>query len=572
MRILFVHNDNLPFSYFNLAQECSIEDYHFSDYVVRQSSGDREDVDTFLSAKLDNLFISTEVPDLILIPFSLSQVNPIEFTGIRLAAHIRLGSNDLWKRVPILFNGPNSVDEVIRLSDIGTLLVTPKVFVSQVNTSENLLCWITSNHEKLIPLTDGEYRVFVNRFIVAPPENYDDSNHSITNLWNMLRWREMLKWEEGKEPELSALVNEFSFSLYHKWLQVATGTREYFKKKKKKRSPSIPSIQGKKIVHIDDDLSKGWKSILDAIFSSSNADYHAYSDFNSNQTKDELLKSVFTFLDMHDDADCYIIDLKMHEDDSKTDEYQSYTGHLIAEHLYKKNPGNQVILFTASDKVWNYVYSEKYCSDYIVKEDPTRLLTKEQSNDLFVDFSRAIQKACERSYLKDYYKHCLNNSYLSDFFEILRSDNDKKIHEINMRSAALNLMVFIESTIKNEFQIKNGLKLYSNITNNEEYTADDVYVESTMTPDGKIDAAIKVHVAGTKQARNWFQIPNDMFLICAVLIKHYRISEYEVEKVIELKNIRNQSIAHGNTYSKIDLNLLKDIFSHIVLPMVIKNT
>ena len=31
MRILFVHNDNLPFSYFNLAQECSIEDY--SEYL-----------------------------------------------------------------------------------------------------------------------------------------------------------------------------------------------------------------------------------------------------------------------------------------------------------------------------------------------------------------------------------------------------------------------------------------------------------------------------------------------------------------------------------------------------------
>ena len=109
MRILFIHNDNLPFSYFDIAQECSVEDYCFSEHPVRKASSDRDDVDTFLTKSLDNLFITADVPDLIVVPFSLSQVNPIEYTGIRLAAHIRLGSNDVWKRIPILFNGPNSV-------------------------------------------------------------------------------------------------------------------------------------------------------------------------------------------------------------------------------------------------------------------------------------------------------------------------------------------------------------------------------------------------------------------------------------------------------------------------------
>ena len=571
MRILFVHNDNLPFSYFDLAQECSIEDYYFTEHPVRKASSDRDDVDTFLTTNLNALFVSPDLPDLIVIPYSLSQVNPIEYTGIRLAAHIRLSGNDGWKRVPILFNGPNSLDEVMRLSDIGSLLVTPKVFLSRANTSDELLRWITHNGKKLTPLTDGEYDSFINRFTISPPENYDDSNHSITNLWNMLRWSEMLKWEEGKEPELSDLVNEFSFSLYNKWLQVVTGTREYFKKKKTKRIPGIPRIQGKKIVHIDDDSLKGWQNILSTIFSCSSADYCPYNDFNPNQTRDELLKSIYGFLDNNPDADCYIIDLKMHEDDSKSDDYQSYTGHHIAKYLYEKNPGNQVILFTASDKVWNYVYSERYCADYIVKEDPTRLLSKEQSNELFVDFSRAIQNACDRSYLKDYYKYCSSNSYLSDFFEILRSNNDtQKLNVINMRSAALNLMVYIESTIKSKFHISGSCKILSASTNAEVYSATDVFIESIDAPDGT-KVATKVHVATSQLGHtNWYQMKNDMFLICAVLIKHYGISEYVVEKVIELKNIRNQSIAHGATYSTINLTLLKEVFSNIVLPMVIK--
>jgi hypothetical protein len=223
--------------------------------------------------------------------------------------------------------------------------------------------------------------------------------------------------------------------------------------------------------------------------------------------------------------------------------------------------------------VWNYVYSEKYCSDYITKENPLRLLSKQQSNELFADFSRAIQKACERTYLKDYYKHCSGNPYLIDFFEILRSDNDKqKLHEINMRSAALNLMVFIESTITSKYDISSTFKLISTATNKEEYSANDVYIESFRTPSGR-RVASKVHVANSNLGHSdWHQRQNDMFLICATLIKHYGISEYVIDKVIQLKNIRNESIAHGGSYSKVNFNLLQEVFTKVVLPMIIKDT
>jgi uncharacterized secreted protein with C-terminal beta-propeller domain len=139
-----------------------------------------------------------------------------------------------------------------------------------------------------------------------------------------------------------------------------------------------------------------------------------------------------------------------------------------------------------------------------------------------------------------------------------------------MRSAALNLMVYIESTIKGQFQISTTSKILSTSTNAEVYSATDVYIESIDAPDGT-KMATKVHVATSQLGHsNWYQMKNDLFLICAVLIKHYGISEYVVEKVIELKNIRNQSIAHGSTYSTINLSLLQQVFSNIVLPMVIK--
>lgn len=368
------------------------------------------------------------------------------------------------------------------------------------------------------------------------------------------------------ELNLDKSVIEFSNSLYNKWLQVTTGIRENFKKKNKV-TPKIPYIDKRKIVQIDDDLTKGWGNIMSNIFSSSGAEYQYFTDFNKAYTREQLLESIRSFLEQHQNADCYIIDLRLHEEDSLSDDYKRYTGHQIAKYLYEQNPGNQIILFTASEKAWNYIESEKYCSSYVIKENPTRLLTRNESEKIFQDFSRAVQSACEKSYLKNYSGYSKDNPYLKDFFEILRSDIATKpiLHVVNMRSVALNLIVFIESTIKESFDLIDKFKLRSKVNDGIEYSAMDIFIEYAN------NKAVGIHVRENKLGYpEWTQKQNDLFLICATLIKHYSISEYIVNDVIKLKNIRNLSIAHGNSYSKVELALIKNIFENVVIRMLEK--
>ena len=70
---------------------------------------------------------------------------------------------------------------------------------------------------------------------------------------------------------------------------------------------------------------------------------------------------------------------------------------------------------------------------------------------------------------------------------------------------------------------------------------------------------------------DWRQVKteNDIALICATLAKYYGFPGAQVKKIIDLKNIRNQSIAHGNgPVVEIKRDCLKDIFDSIVRLML----
>ena len=170
---------------------------------------------------------------------------------------------------------------------------------------------------------------------------------------------------------------------------------------------------------------------------------------------------------------------------------------------------------------------------------------------------------------------CKDIPYLDDFFEILRQDDEsnKQTHYINMRSAALNLMVFIESTIKERFRI-DGLKLLKGKDKDVFAIVSDVYIESRKNDDGgKTPVQVSLFSGLTPAGEDWWRVSSqsDIALICATLIKYYEIPCYQVNKIISLKNDRNQSIAHGNgPIVEIKKDRLKDIFDNVIRSMLAK--
>ena len=101
MKILLLHNNNVPFSFIN--DEWG-EDLNLTAEIIKPSTDDN-DYDVFVCRELGRIF-STNSFDLIILPYSFSEYNPIEYTGLNVAAHIRLTPD--WKHTnkPILFVGP----------------------------------------------------------------------------------------------------------------------------------------------------------------------------------------------------------------------------------------------------------------------------------------------------------------------------------------------------------------------------------------------------------------------------------------------------------------------------------
>ena len=577
MRVLIIHNDNLPVGITGLTNE---KGWEFAIYKVAQASVSEEDYDTFLSSQVNELISpkSGEAPfepDLVVLPHTLSEINPAELTGIRLAAHFRLDDRDgCLKKAPMLILGPFSLDEAFRLSPLARFLVTPQVFLSDLSTADALLNWIEINKDNLHPLSEKEYSSFMDGFAVDAPSN--DSHHSVTNRWTLLRWEEMFEWGSNP-PQLHQSVRDFANGLYFKWLQAVLGPRAHFKKKHKVPA-QISNICGK-IVFIDDEVRLGWGDIMERLIGNSKAEYLAYDDFDSTYSREELLDRIKSFIDTVPDASCYVLDLRLHEEDHTNPDHTAYTGHRIAQYIYEKNHGAQIVFFTASEKTLNYVASEKYFSGYVIKENPSHLYDRDGSKEVFRRFAHAIQKACTNSYLREYYCLCKDVPYLDDFFEILRQDDDTdtRSHEINMRSAALNLIVFIETAIKIHFSIDgNSLKKGSE-------TVADIYdaciqLDHSTTPKTPLQFGSYPGLMPTPDGdKRWGRIVEkvtDIGLDCAALHGYCGVGREHINKVIELKNIRNSSLAHGGGHNginvKIDIPFLRSVFDNVVKKMISK--
>ena len=130
MRILVLHNNNLPICLRQGAQgetNVLIQGIGLVHYAFSLPQTDVPDFDTFTCKKLS--FLEKEHYDLIILPYSLSETH-IEYSGLRVAAHIRLTPKWNSLTTPILFLGIDRVDEIQKLSFLGGILFTNNVYHS----------------------------------------------------------------------------------------------------------------------------------------------------------------------------------------------------------------------------------------------------------------------------------------------------------------------------------------------------------------------------------------------------------------------------------------------------------
>ena len=574
MHILVIDNDHLP--------HLNGDSIHKE--TLKKPNANIEPYDAWVSNELTRIF-HTDKYDMIVLPYSLSSSNYMDYSGLRVAMHIRLTQEWGHTRKPILFVGCESPDFVAKFSSVGDILFTPYVFTTN-DSLRSLDKWENYVQNKFsMDMSDHQYAQFIYKVHVNPPANYG-THHSIANEWAISRWIEMLGMY------FDGINTNFKSLLFYKYLRASLGKEQMFNSKWHRDNPSPAKIgnlepgEKYKIAYIDDEYTKGWGSILKFICKENKFEEPAiFSGFHHDESKEQLIEDIKKFID-ENDADCYLLDLRLHDDDFKKDtKSEDITGHKIARYIRAKNSANQIVIFTASNKVWNLKEDlmEIGAAGYVIKESPEMKYNREQTCHNFHDFLREILHACRQSYIKKYVEFLKDKNYptLDTFVELLLlMDKTKKKKDV-LPSLLLQLVVFIETHIKENFIIQDG----DNLSRKDSSWERDIgkKIRFRKEKDGKGHSNL-VEVSCSEKPTPYDSYFNeyaktkdkygnviDITIILAALKYYYEFTNTEVNFVLQAKNQRNKHVAHNGTEIEMNLKDIKRLFEDIVVNIIKKD-
>lgn len=328
---------------------------------------------------LNKFHYSKEIEDdtYYILAASPDDMNPLNYNGVQIALKLyfrHLQENKL--KFFILFLGYETKQNFFFDCDYSLVLKCPNVSYKQIILDFQI------DIPENIPAIDSKSAIIsLKKIGIKPPASYK-SHHSISNEWAISRWSQYLgfKTELDKETETS---------LYFEYLKTIN------KITKVETNKNYLVSEGK-ILLIDDEEGKGWSKFF-GNFKLPNSKLKIESigrNFKKASSQDFIIaeceNKIIAF-----EPETVILDLRLHDSDFDIDNPLELTGFKILEKIKKEiNPGIQVILFTASNKIWNYQALSTIGFDgWITKESP------ELSSD-----SQFTQKAIKE--LKDQIDRC----------------------------------------------------------------------------------------------------------------------------------------------------------------------
>jgi len=508
-----------------------------------------------------------ENPDILVIPVFLG--SPLSYYGVRLAMHWRVDeSADNLNKIPIILLGDEDEASFYRHCGYSSFLKTPQVYYTQFN-EYNLKELIESGS---IKHSDFDINATLGHYNVKPPASYK-SYHSVTNEWCILRWADALKIEDEK---ISSIRNTIGTSLYYKLLRFKYPISNIDDVKQK-------ALHNKgKIMLIDDEIEKGWKSIFSRICH--NQEFIPIGDnFKGMETPEEIVKYTMEKV-KNEFPDVVILDLRLSDNDfsdnlSPTD----LTGYKILEKIKEFNKGIQVIVISATSKIWNLLELQKIGADgFIMKESP----------DLSID-SLFTKNALENIYTKSDF--LLSYSFLKEFYyeyslikEELLPRKSFNHHNPLPKEFVDEVLKWVELSIlnicnnKNEISLTTSFLLFFSVIENISNRIIDI--DNPISVNNSNNFYFEFRVSNQKlrffyeetrgsgvfkKSQRKSEFPRNIqwgqkIFNTFDFISEYNIDEVEISKLIEIRNI----IIHTNTTTgkgiKVTENDLKTLFNYII--------
>ncbi|MDR1913654.1 MAG: hypothetical protein LBQ68_04110 [Clostridiales bacterium] len=478
--------------------------------------------------------------------------------SLRIAYHIRLSIDELHEKtlVPILFVSTLSLNSIMLKTGIfSQILATKGTYFSELED----IAVLKSEIEMIEGLSENDYLTgFLKIIHILPDETF--GRHSLANIWGAFAM--------DKAANTNALPKdaEFKKTLYFKYVSAFNNT-EKLKPSRLKivgqiavGKPNYIEAKGKRILLIDDEADNGWDTVLREVFKTSSPD-----DFVviNEKVKDfdalfEPNKKIIT--DNH--FDLYLVDLRLNgleeEDILKTEDF---SGMKVLRKIKSLNQGNQVIIFTASNKVWNLkALLDAGADGYYMKESPEYNFTKAFSEQNYKQFQEDVRKCFERNFLTRIYSKMQTikdrlsslSSYPSEFLEeIVNQLNlfwnmiSKAQTETDFSYSFVALYMIIE-IINNQFIIMKDDKweIISEIGNLHDWEWDKTpskYVKGTVVEGKKIPESKKI--TGL-YFQKWKKTDNQFIHELSFLITKRNGVVHNDKRILDKKNSKGKYLNH----------------------------
>ncbi|MEO6692517.1 MAG: response regulator, partial [Saprospiraceae bacterium] len=311
-----------------------------------------------------------------------------EHMGLYIGLHIRL-TKELEKArcLPILFISKQSKEDILsnqinnHKEKSGLLLFTKGSYLLSALSLDDYI-------SKPLPFLDEQALLEA----VIPSlniENTKDPGHQLANHWGAFRLAKFAGY---------SLKLEKPSSLYFKFKDSFTNNEIV---------PNTNNTIGLfnescKALLIDDNAASGWSETLKHILRS--------KIVNPGKSVSLAVITIFedaiNYLD-YINYDVVFLDLRLLKEEDKANQITSideFTGTKVLKIIKEVNPGIQIIIFTASNKVWNI---EKLlalgANGYYIKESPEYILSTRFSKDNYEEFIKTIQTCLLRKPLKQIY-------------------------------------------------------------------------------------------------------------------------------------------------------------------------
>ena len=565
MNKLLIHSNNTSFNRTEL--------FSISEQFVFDVDFDK-DVDFYIDEKLADgeLKRKIEDADIVFIKVSLSQ-NYLEYFGIRLAYHIRLTKSlHIKAYIPVVFIAEESVQFLGLTYPEPLILFTPGIYLIKetIEDYRKVLKWYSEGNIKSLGNFDG----FIKAITMSPPTNYQ-SHHSVANEWSILRWAKVLNIPDSEKLLLGVKKNIESL-LYYKFLLAKYPIRNM------PSSAEFDIIGKGKVLYIDDEWNKGWEVVLNQLMlSSSDIIFETYkNDFKDKATEVILAECKQKIISSN--PDIVLLDLRLSDSDFLSNtKSNELTGYKVLREIKLINPGIQVLIFTASNKVWNFTELQQAGADgFILKESPELSADADYSKGAIEKLASSLTVAFKMSFLKRVYLKTKEIESLKligtseeelEFRTRLKNNLDiafKLLMETKysikyFKYAYLQLFQIIEDFIKLSYVFKEGSDSYVYI-DDKVVCVNQTHADNWTTAISLTDYNYRLtpKVIPTKEKRKRL---DTFYIVSAILIFRLGFKNSRALNWADINQIRNTKAAHFNIEDMLNeseiykiLNFIKD--------------